>query len=88
MNEIVMKACESSQIAAYGYDRETQTLAVAFKKKNGPDSLYHYADVPDDVFEAFDRAASKGAFFGSEIRHGGYGFQKIEPPPEPDSLGG
>jgi hypothetical protein len=62
---IGLQPCSSSQVKAYGYDAETRTLAVQFISNN---ALYHYADVPAEVFEAMKAAPSVGAFFGKSIR--------------------
>lgn len=62
---ITLEPCTSSQVKAYGYDAETRTLAVQFISNN---ALYHYADVPAEVFEAMKAAPSVGQFFGKSIR--------------------
>lgn len=60
---------ESSQIHAMGYDAETQTLAVQFKKKDGsPGGVYHYADVPDDAWQELRDAPSIGSHFYKNIK--------------------
>ena len=63
---IELSPCVSSQVKAYGYDAETRTLAVQFISNN---SLYHYADVPADVFASMKAAPSVGTFFGKHIRN-------------------
>lgn len=79
---IEMVPCASSQIEAFGYDAETQTLAIRFPGRGAtPGSVYHYADVPAHVFEQMSAAESKGKFFGSQIR-GHYEYQK-----QPDANG-
>lgn len=65
---ITLCPCSSSQIAAYGYCHDTQTLAVQFKNKKGPGAVYHYAAVPPAAFEAFDKAESKGKHLGEHIK--------------------
>lgn len=61
---IDLKACESSNLAAHGYDPETRTLAVKFK--NG--GVWHYANVPPEVHAGLCAAASKGGYFAKAIR--------------------
>ncbi|WP_430434776.1 KTSC domain-containing protein [Methyloversatilis sp.] len=79
---IEMIECASSQIEAFGYDAETQTLAIRFPGRGAtPGSVYHYADVPAHVFERMSAAESKGKFFGSQIR-GHYAYEK-----QPDANG-
>lgn len=66
---IPMIECESSQIAAFGYDATSQTLAVRFPGRGvKPGDVYHYAGVPAEVFADMQAAESKGKFFGSHIR--------------------
>ena len=65
--EITLVPCESSRIAAHGFDPQTSTLALQFKAKDGPGSLYHYAGVPADLYEELKGAESFGKFFGSHI---------------------
>lgn len=55
---------QSSNIAAAGYNAATKTMDVQFK--NG--SRYSYADVPQDVFDDFLSADSKGQFFNTNIK--------------------
>lgn len=73
---IAMTACVSSQITGYGYDADSQTLAVSFPGRGGePDTVYHYHDVPAEKFAELEAAESKGKFFGSQIR-GKFAYEK------------
>lgn len=65
---ITLKLCDSSQLHAYGYDPETNTLEIQFKSKSGPGSRYRYANVDREMFNAFEAAESKGRFFGEHIK--------------------
>ncbi len=70
---IALCPCESSQIAAHGYDAATQTMALQFKRKgeNGErvgGSIYHYDNVPPEVYDEFCKCESKGGFFGQRIK--------------------
>jgi hypothetical protein len=77
---IELTACVSSQIESFGYHEASQTLAIKFPGKGvSPGSVYHYADVPADVFEAMKAAESVGKFFGSKIR-GRYVYVKQPDP--------
>lgn len=79
---IAITPCESSQVAGFGYDAETQTLAVQFPGRGAtPGSVYHYGAVPPEVFAEFQSSESKGKFFGSKIR-GHFGYEK-----QPDETG-
>ncbi len=74
---------DSTQIHSIGYDPETQTLAVRFTRgygdKRGPGSLYHYANVTREDYDAFLAAESKGKHFGQHIKPFAdkYPYQKI-----------
>jgi outer membrane protein assembly factor BamE (lipoprotein component of BamABCDE complex) len=65
---IAMDAIESSQLAAIGHDAETNTLAIQFKSKSGPGSVYHYANFDAESFDAFKNAESIGSHFYREIK--------------------
>lgn len=59
-----MSAAKSSQILSHGYDPQTKTLAVRFQAGG----LYHYSDVPPEVYEQFAQAPSLGRFMHSTIK--------------------
>jgi hypothetical protein len=60
-----LKPVTSAAMRAYGYDLNTQTLAIQF----GPtDKVTLFAGVPPEVGVAFDAAESKGKFFGASIK--------------------
>lgn len=66
---ITITPCVSSQINGFGYDPGSRTLAVQFPGRGAtPGSIYHYANVPAEVFAEFQASDSKGKFFGSRIR--------------------
>ena len=54
----------SSNLAAVGYDPNSETLEVEFK--NG--RVYEYYNVPSFVHERLMQANSMGQFFNAEIR--------------------
>ena len=58
--------CKSSNLAGFGYDAASKTLAVKFKDSG---KTYHYADVPPDIFDEFGKAESKGKFFFAKVRN-------------------
>ena len=68
LKAIDLQPVESSQIAAIGHCAETNTLAIQFKKKDGPGSVYHYANFTADDFAAFKGAESIGSHFGQHIK--------------------
>ena len=62
--EIARGAVTSSNIAAVGYDADSQTLAVEFKHGH----VYHHLGVPASVVDDFDQAESKGRFYAANIK--------------------
>lgn len=54
---------DSSMIAAFKYDEESQELQVLFNKTG----RYTYFDVPADVVEGLREASSKGSYMRSMI---------------------
>ena len=65
---IPLTPCDSSQLAAFGFDYETDTLAIQFKNKGGGLSdVYHY-QISQALFEQMNAAESKGKFFGENIK--------------------
>lgn len=66
--DIQMLPVQSSQLHSIGHDPDTNTLAIRFKGKNGPGSLYHYANFTKDDFTAFSQSESKGSFFKRKIK--------------------
>lgn len=68
-----MIAVESSNLQAIGYDPDNMELYVDFL--NG--SRYRYFDVPEDVFDEFQVADSKGKFLHQNIKLPGYEYERI-----------
>lgn len=84
---IPLCACESSQIAAHGYDPATQTLALQFKRfKDGTPhpTVYHYANVTPGMYAEFQAAESKERFFGSRIKNNTKDFPFTKMVPDED----
>ncbi len=65
---ITLTAVKSSQLHAIGHDPATNTLAIQFKCKNGPGSVYHYANFTAEHFAEFQAAESKGSHFKRAIK--------------------
>ena len=79
---IPLKACESHQLAAYGFDPATNTLAITFKQKNGSSPPYHYPCTPE-LYAELEAAVSKGKFFNQRIKgNPDMPHTKIVPDPE------
>ena len=58
------KPVDSSAICSVGYDPASETLEVEFQSGN----VYRYSGVPEEIYEDFLQARSKGRFFGTFIR--------------------
>lgn len=65
----------SSNIVSHGYDPATKVMEVTFRGKNG-NSTYSYADVPQDVWERFKAASSKGSFHHENVK-GRFSHSKV-----------
>ena len=63
---------ESSNIARYRYNADTQVLTVEFN--NG--GTYDYYDVPEMVFNQMGEAESKGQFLAQNIK-GVYRYARV-----------
>lgn len=59
-----MQEVSSSNIRELGYDEDTQTMGVVFHNGN----LYHFLDVPQEVYEELLGASSVGQQFNLSIR--------------------
>jgi hypothetical protein len=55
---------DSSAIASVGYDPAREMLELEFRSGN----VYRYFGVPEEIYEDFLQARSKGQFFGTFIR--------------------
>ncbi len=66
----------SSNVAGYGYDLPTNTLAMQFRDKEGnPGPKYFYSEVPMEVYAGMTSAESVGKFFYANVK-GKYTCQK------------
>ncbi len=63
---IALEPVESNQVGAIGYDAETKTLAVQFRR--GARAIYHYAGVEPETFAAFKGAESIGGYFAANLK--------------------
>ena len=77
--------CKSSKIHAHGFDPETGTLALQFKRsgKNGErvgGSIYHYKNFTQKQYDEFCKAESLGSYFGKHIKdkRDQFPFTKLE----------
>lgn len=61
---MTLETVESDVIHAVGYDDETSVLEIIFNSG----AIYHYRNVPRQVFEELMEAESKGSYFQNNIR--------------------
>ncbi len=69
---VIWTEVESSNIAAIAYIKEAGQLMVQFSSG----SVYAYSDVPEQVYQDFLDASSKGKFFAEHIK-GKYETEKV-----------
>lgn len=75
---IALVDVESNLIKAVGYDPETATLAVTFKRYDDkPGPIYHYPNVSPVMHAEFIGAESLGKYHGEHIKP--LAFQKYQP---------
>ncbi|MGE0799910.1 MAG: KTSC domain-containing protein [Lautropia sp.] len=72
---ITLTPCKSAGIKALGYDAATKTLAIEFGS-----GVYHYADVPPEVYGEMKASESIGGFYSRSIR--GKFTGALQPKPE------
>ena len=72
-NDFEMIPVASSQIESVGYNAETKEMRVRFLKNQ---SLYSYADVPEDVYHGLMSAPSIGSAF-SAIKFS-FAYERLE----------
>jgi hypothetical protein len=75
---ITYQPSESSQVAAWGYHADSQTLGVKFRAGG----VYHYSGVPQDIADAMIKAESLGKFVGTSLR-GKFAYER-----QPEEPGG
>lgn len=63
----------SESIASIGYDDDAETLEVEFVTG----AVYRYSGVPQDVYEDFRQAPSKGGFFNQHIKNA-YPWEQVD----------
>lgn len=66
------KAVPSREIAIVGYDGETSTLEIVFRRGG----VYHYFGVPSQIYQSLMTAASRGTYFAQRIKEN-FRYQKI-----------
>ncbi|WP_407716438.1 KTSC domain-containing protein [Micavibrio aeruginosavorus] len=59
-----MVSVSSSAISAIGYNQQTRRLKIKFKQGD----TYDFCGVPQNIFDEFLRASSKGRYYDMYIR--------------------
>lgn len=75
-----MHACKSNNVAQFGYDYATKTLAVQFKSGG----IYHYFDVEPSKFDGLKTCESVTSYLNQHIKRN-HRFERIETRREPQS---
>ena len=57
-------AVRSRDIAIVGYDAETSTLEIVFRRGG----VYHYYEVPQETYQTLMTASSRGIYFEQFVR--------------------
>lgn len=68
-----MTYVDSSNVEQIGYDANSRELHVYFVSGD----QYIYENVPQEMFDRFMNAASKGSFLNRELKPAGYAYRKI-----------
>ncbi len=63
MIKTLTKVQNSSMVYAVGYDRETRTLEVVFRRGQ----IWAYTEVPERVYRALMKASSVGSYLRNSI---------------------
>jgi hypothetical protein len=66
---------DSSSIATIGYDLEQRILELEFRESG---EIYQYFDVPQQEYDAFLQAESKGTHLNKEFKPRGYRYARVE----------
>ena len=72
--EIPLQDIDSTFIARIGYDADTQTLAL---QMHNCSDVFHYQNVPANIYEDFRNADSIGRYFVHHIK-GQYPAQRVQ----------
>ena len=62
----------STVIASFSYNAETNALTIVFVSG----MVYHYKNVPEEIYEAMKGSKSKGIYFNRHIKDK-YEFEKV-----------
>lgn len=65
---IPLTPCTSRQVASFGYDADTSTLAMQFHQGEGLSAVYQYPNVPKETYDGLCAHESKGKYFGLHIK--------------------
>ena len=67
----------STVIAAMSYNADTQTLTIVYRGKRG---TYRYFEVPQEEYEAFRAAPSKGTYLNEIFKARQYQYERERKP--------
>lgn len=64
---------ESTDVVSIGYEEDTRTMEVQFQTG----AVYVYYEVPQDFFEQFLTAPSKGKFVNYVLKRSSYAYDRV-----------
>ena len=64
MKTMERTAVPSREIAIVGYDAESSTLEIVFRRGG----VYHYFDVPLEIYQGLMSAPSRGIYFDRTVK--------------------
>lgn len=74
MAEIAMVSCDSSFISAFGFDPDTETLRVQYKKDG---ATLDYLNVPQLEYDRMRNDPRPGSYFRTHIYKAGYQWNRV-----------
>ena len=72
METMERRAVRSRDIALIGYDALNQILEITFRIGG----VYHYAGVPEEIYQELLTSPSQGRYFDQQIKHK-YPYTKV-----------
>lgn len=80
MNAIETRVVSDPGIHALGHDEAASRLAIQFKRRGAPGSLYYYENVPREEYVRLASAVDLYAYFAANIRNNPvkFPYQKIK----------
>lgn len=65
---------KSSDLVSVGYDADKEELEVEFRGGK----VYRYYEIPQDLYDGFMDASSKGKYFHRKVKKANYRYTKAD----------